>query len=183
MSFVVFSLPRSRSAWMSHFLSANGREVGHDIGIDCATPGDFLFEASLGGTCETGADFAWPLIRKLRPAIKFAVVQRPIDDVVASLARFGIGDLDEELATRAARLDEISALPGTLTVAYHELAHFTACRDIFEFCTGTRCESAWWRRFDEVNIQVDMVKRMAKLERNRPRIEALKASAMELLDA
>src|SRR6185503_11458650 len=77
--FVLFSLPRSRSAWLSVLLSRPGALVGHDIGIGCAQPEDFAqrLRSDLAGTCETGAAFAWRLIRWLVPDARFAVVRRP----------------------------------------------------------------------------------------------------------
>ncbi len=68
MAFIVLSLPRSRSTWLSLFLSHEA-QIGHDIGADCSSVAEFM--SSIGaGTCETGAAFAWPLIKRLSPDIK-----------------------------------------------------------------------------------------------------------------
>lgn len=181
MSFVVFSLPRSRSAWLSLFLSRYVL-VGHDVGPDSSSVEDFL-ERIGGGSCETGAAFAWPLLRRLRPEVRFAVVRRPVDQVLQSLWRFGFsGDaLRDEIAARDRCLDEIAAMPTSLVVDYDELDHYAACRDLFEFCTGDRCDPAWFKRMRPLNVQVDMAMQMQKLAQNHDHIEAMKAQAMEMM--
>lgn len=156
------------------FLSYEGREIGHDIGPDCASVADFF--ARLGdGTCETGAAFAWPLIRRLRPDIRFAVVRRDPFDVNASLERFGIRNQLVEMQRRSDQLEDIAGLPGTLSVEYEHLAHASVCGKLFEHCLGESFDIDWWRRLDPLNIQVDMDKQLAKLIRNTDRIAALKA--------
>lgn len=172
--FVVFSLPRSRSAWLSLFLSYAGREVGHDIGPDCASVGQFM--AKIGdGTCETGAIFAWPLIRRLRPDLKLAIVRRDPHEVTESLERFGVHDQLIEMQRRSDFLEDLSAQRGVVTVDYEDVSHASGCKRLFEHCLDEEFDLGWWRRFDPINIQVDMDKQIAKLVNNRARIEALKA--------
>lgn len=174
LPFIVFSLPRSRSTWLSMFLSYDGREIGHDIGPDCASVADFF--ARLGdGTCETGAAFAWPVIRRLRPDIRFVVVRRDPFEVNESLERFGIRNQLIEMQRRSDHLEDIAGLPGTLTVSYEDLAKPNVCGALFEHCLDEPFDHGWWNRLDPLNIQVDMPKQLAKLIRNGDRIAALKA--------
>ena len=162
---------------MSRFLSRDV-PVGHDVGILCKTIEDFtdpLKDGTLAGTCETGAMFAWQLIRHLLPEVKFVVVRRPRADVLASLAKFGLVGLEEEMARRDAHLDVIAGLPGTLSLTFMELAGSSACKKLFEFCLGEPFDRAWWSDLAAVNIQVDMRARLGKLHENYAQIEALKA--------
>jgi hypothetical protein len=67
--------------------------VGHDIGIECDTPQDFLRALSpgmLAGTCETGAGFAWPLFQREMADARYVVIRRPLGDVNASMDRVGL---------------------------------------------------------------------------------------------
>lgn len=178
MSFIVFSLPRSRSTWLSLFLSYAGRQVGHDVGIDCETPAEFL-EAVGDGSCETGAAFAWRLIRRERPDMKFAVVRRSPWEVASSLSRLGVGDQTAEMAERGRSLSEISALPGVLTLDYHDLAKRDGCAALFEHCLGVPFDVAWWRRWEGLNVQVDIEQMKDKLRRNYDAIQNLKRLAIE----
>lgn len=153
--FVVFSLPRSRSAWLSVLLSSPEKVVGHDIAAVSASFDDFM--ARLGpGSCETGMAFAWRAIRAASPEARFVVVRRDPGDVVRSLDYFGLTGQDAEILRRDAHLDEIAAQPGTLSVRFEDLADYWACGAIFQRCLGKTMPMAWWAALDPINIQVDM---------------------------
>jgi hypothetical protein len=172
--FVVFSLPRSRSAWLSMFLSCRGRLIGHDIGADCESPAEFFLKLG-AGTCETGAAFAWQFIRRAKPNAKFIVVRRDPFEVADSLARFGLNGFLSEMQARDDDLMSISEQRGVLTVDYHDLVKPEVCAEVFEFCLDEAMPAWWWQRLDALNIQVDMNKQVAKLIRNADRISRLKA--------
>lgn len=176
--FVIFSLPRSRSAWLSAYLSRPGAIVGHDIGIGCASPEEFLARLShRRGTCETGAAFAW----RLMPGnIHKIVVNRPVEEVCASLARFGIDGIADEIERRAAHLAEISAIPGTLTIDWRELSHLPAIVELHQHC-GVPFDHAWFAMMAELNIQVDVMRELARARANAGRIATLKAIVAERL--
>jgi hypothetical protein len=183
---LVFSLPRSRSAWLSAFLGAPGRVVGHDIGVTCDTPADFAWRLNLelAGTCETGAAFAWRLIRRMMPEAKFAVILRPVDEVCASLARFGLTGVESEMQLRYELLRQISRQPGTMTLEWGALRFQGSCERLYRFCTGEHMDAAWWEAMHRLNIQVDMVQQLKLLQARASQIQGLKAIvAKELQDA
>lgn len=172
---MVFSLPRSRSAWLSTFLNC-----GHDIGVECETVADFVAKIGVG-TCETGAAFAWPLIRELLPDAPFVVIKRPVEDVCASFARLGIVGVEAEIRRRDAQFDDISAQDGVLTVDFADLRSAAVCGGIHAHCLGEKMDLAHWRKLDGLNIQVDILRQMARLETNRPKIAKLKAEVARRL--
>jgi hypothetical protein len=178
--FVVFSLPRSRSAWLSVLLSGPGAVIGHDSGPQTNNVAEFIAAVD-GGTCETGAAFAWPLIRRMLPDAKFAVVRRDPAQVVQSLARFGLHGYEDELADRVRQLDQISAQPGTLSVEFEDLANEDACAQLYDHCLGRPMPRGWWRHLDPINIQVDMRRQLQLLASRQPQIAALKAEAQRLM--
>lgn len=175
--FVIFSLPRSRSAWLSAFLSRPGALVGHDTGIGCARPEDFAdrLRVDLAGTCETGAAFAWRLIRQMLPEARFAVIRRPVGEVIDSLRRQGLYGLDAEMERRDALLDEIAAEPRTLSLRVEQLSDRFFCGGLYEFCMGQWMEAGWHAHMDALNVQVDLPTRLRTLAENAERIAALKA--------
>lgn len=179
--FVVFSLPRSRSAWLSVLLSGPGAICGHDIGPTLRAPNEFAERLSgdLVGTCETGAAFAWRLIWQMLPDANFVVIRRDPEAVVRSLSAFWISGQNEEMRARSAQLEEISALPGTLTVNFAELADEAASAMIYAHCLGRQMPRAWWAHLDPLNIQVDMQRQLRLLAERRPMIDALKAQVRE----
>lgn len=175
--FVIFSLPRSRSAWLSAFL-----DCGHDIGVECATVDEFIERLRTGGgTCETGAGFAWRLIRRELPDATFVVVKRPVGEVCSSLEWHGITGQEVEMNRRAAELDEIAAQPGVLTVNFADLASPAVCGGLFAHCLGWPLDLAHWQRFDGLNIQVDLKRQAERLTANRAQIAGLKAEVARRL--
>lgn len=174
--FIVLSLPRSRSAWMKHWLSYGGEQVGHDIATECESVADFKDRlARLSGTCETGAVLGWRLIREELPTARLVVVKRDPLEVWKSLSRFGIdADLDD-LVRKWVLLDVVSALPGTLTLSYESLADPLVCKTLFEHCLDLPFDWGWWEQFSSTRIEVDMGLRLQRLVLNRGRMDRFKA--------
>lgn len=173
--FVIFSLPRSRSAWLSTLLCASGRLVGHDIGIECDTTEDFIKELTLrGGTCETGAAFAWRQIQKNFPDSPLAVVLRDPKDVSDSLTDKGFPGYLDEMETRFKQLEEISAQPGVFSCTFEELQDSCVVADLYKYCTKSEVSPLWVDKLQKTNIQIDLDERMERLSIRRDNIESLK---------
>lgn len=174
--FIVLSLPRSRSAWMAHFLSYNGELVGHDLATECCSVAEFRENLlQLSGTCETGAMLGWRVLREEFPEAKLVVIKRDPVEVWKSLLRFGIdADLDD-LVRKWVLLDVVSALPGVLTIPYPALADPMVCKQLFEYCLDLPFDWQWWERLSSTNIQVNMEQRLQRLIVNYGRIQQLKA--------
>lgn len=181
--FVVFSLPRSRSAWASVFLSTPTRICAHDLGPRVDTLDEFVdaVRGLYAGTCETGAAFAWPLIRQQLPEARFAVIRRDPAAVIRSLEALGITGQEGEMWGRARDLDRISAEPGTLTIDFDDLQAPWRANELYEHCTGRRAPMGWAQHLGQKNIQVDLPAELALLSARRPKIEALKRACRELL--
>jgi hypothetical protein len=178
--FVVFSLPRSRSAWLSTVLCSSGRLVGHDIGINCKTPEDFISElTSRGGTCETGASFAWREIRKVFPYAPFVVILRNPKDVDESLQKFGLAGYLPELEKRYEELIEISSQPNVFSCRYEDLSSSEIISDLYRHCTGQESSLDWINKLQDTNIQVDMGRRISTLSQNKTQIDLLKQQINE----
>ena len=174
--FIVLSLPRSRSAWMAHFLRYGGTRVGHDLIPQCSSIAEFRARlAPLAGTCETGAVLGWKLIKSELPSAKLVVVKRDPLEVAGSLAKFGIEPDLDELVRRWVMLDIVSDLPGTLTIPYHALRTPEACKALFEFCLDFPFDWDWWSNLHTLRIEIDMAKRLELLAQNSPALEAFKA--------
>jgi hypothetical protein len=179
--FVVFSLPRSRSTWLSVFLSSPDAPCGHDIGPTLDYPFQFAerLRSDLIGTCETGAAFAWRRIRAMLPDARFAVIRRDPLAVTRSLERFGIYGMEEEMWARAGHLEEIACEPDVLSVGFDELRRPEPCADLYRHLLGREMPHAWWAALDPVKIEVDMPRQLRMLASRYVQIEALKAMARE----
>lgn len=173
--FIILSLPRSRSAWLAHFLRYSGRAVHHDLATECSSVGDFKAKLRLlDGTVETGAVLGWRLIREELPEAKLVVVRRDFREVGLSLAKFGLQPPWHELIQRAMMLDAVSEVPGVLTIEYSALDDPLVCKALFEFCLDLPFDWAWWQQFHTTNIQVNMPRRLAHLAANYANLEAFK---------
>lgn len=170
--FVVFSLPRSRSRWLASFLS-HGAECSHDLSISAGSIDELCEAIGRGGTVETGLTMAWRVLRERFPGIRFAVVRRPISEVVRSADRIGWTFPRGHLELESARLDEISALPGTMTLDFSDLSNRDAAREIFEHCTGTMMADITYDRMAAQNIQVNVQERTRTLMHTASRMRHL----------
>lgn len=179
--FVIFSLPRSRSAWLSAFLSYGGRKCGHDLAPRCASIAEFaeMLATEYVGTAETGAVIGWRAIRKALPDAKFIVIRRPTSDVLISLDKLGIGDLaiTKQIDERAGMLDELSRVPGVKRFSFTDLNSLETCQAIFEYCLGMPFDWEWWESLARINIQVDVASELRYVADHKDRIEVLKTEA------
>ena len=176
--FVILALPRSRTKWLSQFLAPPGRSCLHDLAVACTSIQDFVtpFMRGLNGTVETGAVEGWSSLMAAFPKAKFVVVRRPVEEVLTSLAKFGISNQEVDMLRRARLLDHVSSLPGVHTVTFKSLEKEATCAWLYEHCLELPHNSARWKALDAVNVQIDMQERIAKLAWNAERIAKLKSS-------
>jgi hypothetical protein len=181
--FIIFALPRSRTKWLSAFLSYGPWVCCHDalLDLDCVAALRALLASPHTGLSETAMAFAAPLIRRHFPEARFVVVRRELEEVRGSLAEHGWHYPEGMLEAMAAQVDAVSAMPGTLTVAYDDLATEAACRAIFETCLDLPWDREWWQAFDATNIQIDMVERRAASDAAAPAIADFAAEVAAMM--
>lgn len=179
--FVVFSLPRSRSAWLSKFLSYGPFHCAHDELRHCRSLADVesWLAQPCTGTCETAASPFW---RLLKPGVRVVTVTRPVDEVLASLRRGGLVFEDAVmrpvLRHHEAKLRQIAArLPDVLTVTFEALRDEATCARVFEHCLGLPHDSAWWQRWAGENVQRNMQEFLRYAIAYAPQTEALRRLA------
>jgi hypothetical protein len=183
--FVIMALPRSRTTWLSQFLSYPPHRCGHDIAIECESIADFEWffkQGGLSGTAETGAMYGWKVVQRRMPAAKIIVITRPVAEVYESFRKLGLFVPPGEFEPKAIMLQELSRQPGVVTLPYSSLQSEEVLRTLFEYCLGIRCPDAWYRRFEGTNIQVDIAAQLAYIETNRTRIERFKAEVAREVD-
>lgn len=173
--FVVFALPRSRTKWLSEFLSPPGWTCTHDLPIEAGSLEDIYWalDGGTSGSVETGLTRAALSIRERFPQSRFVVVRRPVHEVVASATPFGWVFPEGYLEAEEKRLAAISEMPNTVTVDFRDLQTEVTCRKVFEHCIGRPMAAAWWAALRDQNIQIDMDARLAALGNNHGRMTAL----------
>lgn len=177
--FFVLALPRSRTAWLSAFLSYPPLKCGHDTIIECDTAADFATAMqSLAGTVETGLVDVWSVLMHRWPEARYVAIKRPVPYVMASLARQGFCADPRQIEVRAMRIDEFSRRPGVKTYSFTDLILEEACREIFEFCLQRPFDRGWWLGLRDHDIQIDVAARKTRLVERRGAIEKLRAEAV-----
>jgi hypothetical protein len=162
MSFIVFALPRSRTFWLSQFLSQQGWYCGHDEAARMRSLSDIKawFSQPYTGTIETAAAPWWRLIYKYNPELKFVILRRPIDQVVNSLLRCGLmqdkGAAFKLITKLNYKLDQIEKRIPCKTVEFDQLNDENICNDIFEYCTGIPGDSSWCNALQKINLQINV---------------------------
>lgn len=159
--FIVFSLPRSRSFWLSKFLSTANFHCAHDSSAYLRSIADVksALATPFYGACETAAAPFWRTLRKLSPSLQAVVVRRPVEDVVASLMRLGPFNEDAMRAGMRrldAKLDQIVARwPGVVEVQFKDLNDAAVCNAIHRHCLGGDMDFARWGALVGQNLQSD----------------------------
>lgn len=169
--FLVLSLPRSRSAWLAHYLAyLSDRKIGHEVLSGCESVDEFLQNYKMGmwGTVETGGAGLWSIIRRELPECKIVLIRRPLMAVYQSLAKAGVvGDLSH-LAEQEAMLDAAATDPNIVSIQFKQLSDPMICRWIFEHCLEVEFDFDWWAAMAKFNIQVDMPKWVEKIRELDP---------------
>lgn len=161
--FVVLALPRSRTAWLSEYLSYGDWICGHEESRYFRTIEDV--KAWLAQPCTGSADTLaapwWRLLASLCPGVRVVVIRRPVSEVVESLMRLDLG-LDRETLTRGmrrldAKLAQIAVrMPNALSVRFADLVQEDVCAKVFEHCLPYPHDAAWWRSLESKNVQCSM---------------------------
>ena len=179
MAFVIFALPRSRTAWLSRFLSYGDWFCGHEELRHVRSLDDVRAWFSQGqiGTAETAGAPWWRLLERFAPYSPVVVVRRPVDEVVESLTRipgltFDRAWLQTAMWRLDRKLDQIEArLPGVLSVRYDDLANEATCARVFEHCLPYAHDAAHWSRLSPVNVQANMPALVKYMQAYRPALE------------
>jgi|GEM_PF-1313623 len=160
--FIIYALPRSRTYWLSKFLSHGVTKCGHDEmryirGLDDIKS---LLNMPFYGSVETGAAPWWRLIHAMRPDIRTAIIRRPVEQVVASVMATGVGfdeaRLTQNMKRLDAKLDQIKArIPDVLEISFDDLREQHSCSLLFEHCTGKPPASGWFEFMDPLKMTID----------------------------
>lgn len=182
--FVIYALPRSRTAWLSRFLSYGDWQCLHEQAILLRDVHDMkqLLACPRLGVAETAAGPGWRLLKHYAPNHQAIVIRRPVGETVAAMIEAGrkAGVSYDEAQLRRIMtysdrcLAQISAEPGTLTVPYDALDNEETCRRIFEACLPYPFDRGWWQECRERNIQVDLTAFYQRYHAARGQVEDFK---------
>lgn len=163
--FMILSLPRSRSCWLSAFLSYEGRRCGHDLLVHSNSIAEFGRKLDAHhGSCETGAMLGWRLLADRYREMRFVLIRRSVEDVLRSIEAKGITIPISTLVERDEMLEAMGQLPGVRQYAFADLNNEEVMKEIWQFCLGSvEWDREWWMQMCKINIQIDLGQRLAEL--------------------
>ena len=178
--FFILGLPRSRTFWLSKFLTYRDWTCGHEELRHIRSFEDvksWLSQPCVG-SAETALSPFWRLLPK---DARLVIVRRPVAEVKDSLLRLPMGEgagfdpiaLDALLKRTDAKLDQIAVRWPSfkLRVNFHDLGNEAVCKEIFEWCLPYQFDAEWWRAFSKVNLQVTMPPLMRYAKAFAPQME------------
>lgn len=184
--FIIYALGRSRTAWLSAFLTYRDWTCFHERGLfmqNLSEMREFLGRRRTG-TAETAGAPAWHLIRHFAPDIRAVVIRRDVRIAVDAMAEAyetieapcDRARLAKVFERENRDLDAIAALPGTLSVDFESLATARGCRRLFEFCLPFEFDWNWWLSLKDTRIEASLPEILAYYRTNQSRVEGFKRS-------
>ena len=184
--FIVYGLPRSRTAWIAAFLTYRDGTCHHAVAITMRSVADVasFFQRPRTGAAETAAAPGARMLRYLVPGLREVVVRRPVADVVDAMLRVdvsGVATYDRAKLVRnmeynSRALDRVARHKGVLVLDYADLDMEDACSAIFKHCLPYSFDREWWKRLRPQNIQADTKEVLRYYFANREAVERFKVA-------
>ena len=185
--FIIYALPRSRTFWLSRFLSYGGWTCGHDEIAHIRSLEDVKAWLNLPatGTVETAGAPWWRLVQEMRPDIRTVVVRRPIADAMHDLLTrtgqaFDEAALWAQMRRLDAKLDQVERrVPGVLSVGFDDLNAEAACAAVFEHCLPFRHDPAWWAALAPIRLTINFPAQMRYYQAHAGQLQRAANSAKQ----
>lgn len=176
--FLIFTKARSRSFWLSRWLTHGGWTVHHDPSLEFHDLTDLarLLLPGRVGIVDTSLGFRWRDALGTRPDARVVTVRRPILDCHASLEAMGLAT-DATLAYLLAMedcLDEIERSVPCFRIDFERMGNARSMRQLWRHCFDGMepWDGERFRTMNKANLQVDMD---AELRRVIPKLDRLNA--------
>ena len=182
--FIVHALPRSRTKWISAFLSYNEWKCGHEQAILLRSIHDMknLFDIPYSGTVETASAHAWRIIQYHAPHVRHAVILRSVDEVMESMMRLDTQEFSYNPHTLRPMLEygnrmlhELAQQRGVLTLKASDLDTECGASLLFRHCLPHRFDPGWWKSLRDKNIQCDVPQYIRYYHTHKTDVEAFKS--------
>lgn len=182
--FIVLGLPRSRTYWVSRFLSYGETECDHDPARHFTSRADAIDYLNRPGLAavDTSLGLIWADIApKLDRSISVVVVHRAITDVAAShrsladrhpnnpILRQFLGVTGAAFEAHAGKLWDI---PGW-HIPYSALEKFLGCASLYTYCRDERLPVDWWTEMKDQRLECDRAGYMLDTWNNRLGVRAV----------
>jgi hypothetical protein len=160
--FLILALPRSRTFWLSRFLSYPPWSCGHEEARHLRSVADVRawLQQDHTGSAETAVARWWRIIPQLCPEMRVVVIRRPVDEVVDSLMRLDLGFERSRLRPIIEKydraLDRVERHLSPLSLRFADLENEADCGRVFERCLDLPHDHDWWARWAPQRVECDM---------------------------
>lgn len=159
--FLILGLPRSRTAWLSVFLTYGNIVCHHELvgkhGIDALWSEMQYGDGEFRGNADTLAALYLDEIIQAMPDIRLVVVQRKPSEVVDSMRAKGFFASEQAIEKLSPYIVKAANLPGTLNVRFEALSEEATLRELQEHIAPGEPWHPW--RFEalrDLNVQMSM---------------------------
>lgn len=181
------ALPRSRTAWLSQFLTFGGWHCGHEQlrymrGLDDVKA---WLNTPMTGSAETAAAPFWRLLKRIRPDCRILIVRRPVAEVVDSLMRVRGAKFEKDRVVKmahglSAKLDQVQdRASNAVSIDFDRLGTWDGCHFVLQYCLGIADDMGWVADTMRHNIQCDLPGMMRYHAANKPQLDRLAATAKQ----
>lgn len=167
--FFVIGLPRSRTYWLSKFLTTDSCKVGHDSSCEYSSIEE-MHKKMDNGICDTALAFHWKLLKG-----KIVIIERDYNDVLRSVSALGMVESASLRKIYDALQEAKQFYP---CISYKDLQKKSVCKELFEYLTGEKFDSVRWKRMDKEIITVSVDEEMTRFKNNSENIQSLYGSLL-----
>lgn len=181
-TFFIFSLPHSRTAWLTNFMTHGNAHCFHEALISCHRVSDLkpIFEGTkkpIVGNADCLNALVADDIMAAFPESRLVVVERNPDKVEQSLSALGSWNPDMVRWMRN-ELEQVKAKYAPLIMPYEALSTPEGCKLVWNYCIGdfsdgTSFDHRRWEMLDALNVQIDLEKHTRKVARYRDSLDYL----------
>jgi hypothetical protein len=154
--FVIFALPRSRTAWLGAFLSYKDWVCFHEPSVGFRTKEDIkkVLDIPNRGIADTNLALLWPHVVQAAPHARIVTVRRPLEEVLSSGEKLGFpaAEMRQPMERLEIALDEIERLSGTKRFEFRELDDKAKMKELFEFCLPYPFDEGLWQYAKQARV-------------------------------
>lgn len=172
--YLIFALPRSRTTWLSVFLSNESGLCYHDKSIEFATL-KAIHEWGLDnpncGIIDTALIVHWEKLMEMNPNVRFILIERPLCDVEESLKKINLPIMS--LGVLQKNLIEMKKNPRVMIIQFKDLDDMEMCSKLYEYCTELPFNRDRWELLRRIDMQPRITQIIQDMYKNASNLTSL----------
>jgi len=157
--FLILAAPRSRTNWISKFLSYGAWYCGHEQLLFARSLGDVRSWLSMNqvGSAETGAMWHWRLAKHLRPDLRLITIRRESKEILDSLGRIGLPVPFRLVESWQRKLDQVEKRNrDAVRIEFEELKNEEGLKRLWSATLDASFDPEWAAKHQSQNIQASV---------------------------